>query len=60
MKRHVALVSLSEIRGGILRPLVFLRQQHFVLEIGVHMRAQIAEELVRLRQVFATRSLAFK
>ena len=59
MIRHVAFVApaLAEIRHRILRPLIRFRQQHPVLILLVHMRAQPLQEGVRLRQVLAVGAL---
>ena len=55
MKGHVAFVApaLAEIRHRVLRPLVRLGQQHPVAVFFVHMRAQLFQEGMGLRQVFA-------
>jgi hypothetical protein len=55
---HVALVAVAEVRRGVRRPLVGLREQHPVLEVGVDVRAQLLEERVGLLEVLAARSLA--
>ncbi len=57
VERHVAAVSLAEVRDGILRPLVGLREQHPILERCVDVTPQIREELQGLREVLAVRSL---
>jgi hypothetical protein len=54
---HVALVALAEVGGGVLGPLVGFGEQHARLEARVHVRAQLAQELVGLRQVLAVRPL---
>ena len=59
MIRHVAFVSaaLAEIRHRILRPLIRFRQQHPVLILPVHVRAQPLQESMGLRQVLAIGAL---
>ncbi len=52
---HVALVAVAEVGGGVLRPLIRLREQHPRLELRVDVAAQLPDELVRLRQVLAVR-----
>ena len=54
----MALVALAEVGDRILRPLVRLGQQHAVAVLGVHVRAQLAQERVRLGQVLAVGALA--
>ncbi len=54
----MAHVAVAEVGDGVLRPLVRLRQQHAILEVGVDVGAQLAQELVGLGQVLAVRALA--
>ncbi len=64
VERHVALVAaggrIAEIGDRVLRPLVGLGQQHAVGKLRVHVRPQLPEELVRLRQVLVVRPLALE
>ncbi len=58
MKRHVTFVAVAEIRDGIFRPLIGFGQQHAVAIFLVDVLAQLAQRLVRLRQVLAVGALA--
>ena len=57
VERHVALIPLPHVRGGILRPLVRLREEHAAHELRVHVAPQLPEISVRLLQVLAARGL---
>jgi hypothetical protein len=48
---HVALVAVAEVLHDVLGPLVGLREQHPVGVLGVHRRAHLLEEGVRLGEV---------
>ena len=56
----MAFVAVAEIGGRVLGPLVRLGQQHSVAELLVDVRAQLAQEGVRLRQVLAIRAFALE
>ncbi len=56
---HMGLVSLSEVSGSILGPLVGLGQQHWVFELPVYVAPQLLQEDVSLGQVLAVRPLPF-
>ena len=58
MERRVAFVAVAEIVDGVFRPLVGLGQQHAAFEMLVDVSPQLLQKGVRLRQVFAVRSLA--
>ena len=58
MEIHVRLVAVAEIRDGVFRPLIRLREQHAILEIRIEMRAQFFQIDVRLGQIFAVRPFA--
>ena len=57
VERHVALVAVSEIGDGVLRPLVRLGQEQPVAELLVDALPDRLERLVRLGEVLAVRSL---
>ncbi len=60
VKCHVALIAAAEVGDGVLRPLVRLGQQHAVAILFVDVLAQLAQRVVRLRQVLAIRAFAFE
>jgi len=60
VEAHVALVAVAEVGHGVLRPLVRLGEQHLVAELLVDVPAELAEERVGFRQVFAVRALALE
>ena len=53
MEIHVALVAVAEVLGGVLGPLIRLREQHAVLEALIDVGAKPLEERVRLGEVLA-------
>ena len=58
MEGHVALVAVTEVGGRVLGPLVGLGEQHPVRVVLVHLAADLADDRVRLGQVFVVRALA--
>ena len=58
VERHMALVSLAEVLGCVLRPLVRLGEEHARVEATVDRGAELPQELVRLRQVLTHGALA--
>ena len=58
VKIHVAFIAVAEILGGVFRPLIRLGQQHAIAEVLVDVCAHVAQEGVRLWQVFAVRAFA--
>src|SRR5579884_1128035 len=58
MEGHLALISVTEVSDGILRPLVRLGEEHTVAELKVDFTAQLFEENMRFGQVLAVGSLA--
>ena len=60
VERHVAFVAAAEIGDRVLRPLVGFGQQHAIAIFLVDMLAQLAQRLVRLRQVLAVRAFALE
>ena len=58
VKRHVAFLSIAEVRDHIARPLVRLGEQQLVLELRIERRANLAQHLVRLGKVLAVRAIA--
>ncbi len=61
IERHVEFwpLGVAEIGQHVLRPLVRLGQQNAPRKVCIDMAAQFFEEGVRLRQIFAVRTLAF-
>ncbi len=55
----MGLVSLSEVSGSVLGPLVGFGQQHSVFELSVYVAPQFLQEGVSLGQVLAVRPLPF-
>ena len=60
VERHVAPVAVPEVGDRVLRPLVGLGQEHAVLELPVDVMAEVGQELERLREVLAVRSLSLE
>ncbi len=56
--RHVAFVTVAEVRTDIGRPLIRLRQQRAIGKALVHGLAQLLQDVVRLLEVLAVGSLA--
>ena len=57
VERHVALVAVAKVGGGVFRPLVGLSEQHSARETIVDVVSQLAEDVVCLREVFAVRAV---
>ena len=53
VKCHVALVAVAEIGDGFFRPLIGLGEQHAIAIFLIHMAAQLFQELMGFRQIFA-------
>ena len=56
----MALVAVTEVRGGVLGPLVRLREDHPVGVAAVDVGAELLQERMGLREVLAVRSLALE
>jgi len=59
MEGHVKFIALAEIRPEVSRPLIGFGQQHPPGELLVQSSAQIFENYMSLRQIFAGRAFAF-
>ena len=60
MKRHMAHITLAEVGGGVLRPLVRLCQKHPVLELAVHMSSELPQEGIGFGEVLTRGTFPFK